>query len=462
MEKPFIVIVFTSEQPAGSPRYDDFGRRLQKAGGFLDHSILTVALENLAFVVDEYGEAQVLDTVSGKDIANADFVYLKTWEAMPEEVAALAQYLFYKGTQFADTLPLGTGVSKLATTFRLWGNGVRVPFSIYVRRADRLTEFLKTTQAAQLGAKFILKDILGAKGRFNFLVTMKEALTIIEKNPDVHFICQRYVPNDGDYRVGIYMSQPGFIIKRVGNANSHLNNTSAGGTAQYLSVNEAPDSLLDIAQKASQAAELQIAGVDIIEDKNTKRLFVLEVNQGSQIVTGAYVDKKIAAFNACLAAGIKNYSGLEHKQPRHIIGRKSIVKLSELKVVEAIAKIDTGAYSSTLHAENIQLVRSKDGDELLRFDIVPNDQIKTIDNKTQTVEVKDFLIKRVRSSNGHVEKRFGITTELTIDNFSFSTIITLSDRLKMKNPILIGRRALGSRFLVNVALDGHKDVDDDC
>lgn len=458
MEKPFIAIVFTSERAPGSTRYDGFGKRLQKAGGFPNHDILTVALENLAYIVNEEGEARVIDTVSNVDIADADFVYLKSWEAMTEEAAALAQYLFYRGTAFVDTLPLGMGVSKLVTTFRLWGNGVRVPFSIFVRRADRLAAFLKTPYANELGEKFILKDIVGAKGKLNFLVTVDEALEIIEQNPDVHFICQRFVPNDGDYRVGIYMDEPGFIIKRVGNGTSHLNNTSAGGVAEYIPVAEAPKSLLTISKKASRAADLQISGVDVIKDKNSNRMFVLEVNQGSQIVTGAYTEENIAAFNANMEAAVKGRYVRGRKQPRRMIGRRSVAKLPELKVTEAIAKIDTGAYSSTLHAENIQTIVSKDGETVLKFDIVPSEQMKTLDGKVQTIEVKDFFIQKVRSSNGHLQERYSIKTKLTMEGRTFPAVITLSNRSEMGYPFLVGRRLLRSRFLVNVELNERNET----
>ena len=451
--KPFVAIVFPTERSETSTRFDGFGRRLQKAGGFPDHDIVTVALENLAYSIDEDGQAHVINVPTGHDLADAAFVYLKSWEVMPEEAAALAQYLFYSGVAFVDTLALGMGISKLVTMFRMWGNGVRVPYTLYVRRSDRLSEVLSSEQGALLGETFILKDIIGAKGKMNFLVSRDEALKIIAENPEVHFICQRFIPNDGDYRVGIYMDKPGFIIKRVGSGESHLNNTSAGGHAEYVPVDQAPTRLITIAKKASRASELQVAGVDVIQDSQTKKMFVLEVNQGSQIVTGAFVQENIAAFNEHMNAALKGRYARTRKQPRRMIGRRSIAKLPELGIDRVVAKIDTGAYSSTLHAENIRVEHDADGDRVLSFEIAPSDQLQTQSMQPITTSTKDFFVQKVRSSNGQVQERYSIKTKMNLEGRIFPAIVTLSDRSEMGFPLLIGRRLLRSRFLVNVELN---------
>lgn len=450
-DKPFIVFVFPTERSDASPRYAGFARRLQQAGGFQGYDIITVALENIAFVTYEDGTAEALDTVSGIDIGSAAFVYLKSWEAMPEEAAALANYLFYKGVNFIDSLPLGMGVSKLATMFRLWGHGVGMPHTVYVRRPDRLKHFLQQRTDLLLGDRFILKDIVGAKGKLNFLVSMPEALEIIDRHPEVQFVCQRFIENDGDYRVGIYAGAPGFIIKRVGSGDSHLNNTSAGGRAEYLPVAGAPQALLDTALRASQAAELQVAGVDVIHDRQHDRWLVLEVNQGSQIVTGAFVDQNIAAFNQSMERLLKDTYAKPHKRPRQVIGRRAVAALPDLGIDQAVAKIDTGAYTSSLHATNIRVETGQDGTPELVFDIALADRLRVAAGK-QTHRTKDFSVRQVRSSNGQVEDRYSFVSRLTLEGQTFRTALTLSDRSQMGYPLLVGRRALRSRFIVNVEL----------
>lgn len=451
-KQPCVVFVFGTEGGAASTRYGGFARRLKKAGALPDHKILTVALENLVFFLDGQGGAEVTDSVSHYSLGDAAFVYLKTWESMPEEAAAIATFLTHKGVPFADSLPTGMGVSKLVTNFRLWGHGVPVPPTLYVRRRDRLKAALDSLPGDTLGAKIIVKDVVGAKGKRNFLVDKPLATEAVQDYPDVHFLCQAYVPNQGDYRVGVYMGKPRFAIKRVGNGKSHLNNTSAGGSAHYVAVEDLPPKLLRMATKAAQACELQIAGVDLIEDSQTKRLYVLEVNQGSQIVTGAFSDENSKLFAEALNETVRSRYARTRKKPAQVIGRRTRVRLPELGVVEAVAKVDTGAYSSALHADNIR-EEEHDGVKELVFDVRPHPRLATRDGKVQTVRTRDYFIQQVRSSNGVIADRYTIRTPLVIGGMRIRIAITLSDRSLMGNPILLGRKVIRSRFLINVELD---------
>ncbi len=145
-------------------------------------------------------------------------------------------------------------------------------------------------------------------------------------------------------------------------------------------------------------------------------------------------------------------------KPRKIIGRRAIAILPELNIESVVAKIDTGAYSSTLHAENIHIEKSGAVEELV-FDIIPGGFIQTKSGKTETYRVRDFYTQKVRSSNGHIQVRYTIKTKISLDNIRFMASITLSDRSAMGYPLLIGRKLLRSRFIVNVELNEQNEID---
>jgi len=456
--RPLMVIIFPFEGSSTSSKYGGFALRLKKHNGLKNHKILTCALENLAFIVREDKTADVIDVVSGTSMSTADFVYLKSWEALPEEACALTQFLQGRGIPFMDTLPLGVGVSKIATAMRLWNHEIRVPDTLYVRNPKRLLEYIKSSDW-RAGERFIAKDIVGAKGKLNFLVDTQGLEKVITDNPDIHFVCQRFIPNNGDYRVGVYAGESAFIIKRVGSGDSHLNNTSAGGRAEYIKPADLPLPLRKLAEDASAAAELQISGVDIIVDRETDIPYLLEVNQGSQIVTGAFTDENIALFNAALDRTTRVRYAKPRQKPLKIIGRRAIARLPELGVERAVAKIDTGAYSSTLHAENIRIEADGIGRQVLVFEVVPANNLQTVDSKVHTVRTSDFFVRNVRSSSGHFQKRYAIHTELIVDRITATIFLTLSDRTEMSYPILLGRRVLRSRFLVNVELSEASEAD---
>jgi glutathione synthase/RimK-type ligase-like ATP-grasp enzyme len=449
---PLVVFVFAREGTATSTRYGGFASRLKNHGGLAACDTLTCALENLAFIIHEDKTADVVDTVSGISLATAAFVYLKSWESLPEEACALTQFLEGSGVPFMDTLSLGVGVSKIATVMRLWNDEIRMPETLYIRNSSRLLAYIEQT-GWQKNKQFIAKDVFGEKGRMNFLVSAAMLESIVAEHSDVHFVCQRFVPNDGDYRVGVYGGQSAFIIKRVGSGTSHLNNTSAGGKATYLAPQDLPIALRRLAESASAAAKLQISGVDIIVDKITKIPYILEVNQGSQIVTGAYTNENIALFNTALNKAIAlRYTKLRHK-PLKLIGRRTMVQLPELGVKQAIAKIDTGAYTSTLHAENIHTEADQLGVQTLVFDVVATKGVMTQDGKSRTIRTTDFFVQTVVSSNGTSQQRYSIKTRVVIDKKTILAVLTLSDRAEMGYPMLIGRRVIRSRFLVNVELN---------
>jgi len=450
--KPLIIFVFSHEGSPTSTRYGGFARRLQKAGGLQNSEVLTVALENLLFTVAEDGSADVVDMVSGRSMSEASLVYMKGKWGLPEEASALANYLLHRGVPFMDTSALGSVMSKIATTIRLWGGGVAVPFTLYVRRHDRMIEALRS-HSNDLGERFILKDAQGAKGKLNFYVTYEEAVEILEQNPDIQFVAQRFIENDGDYRVGVYVGKAAFVIGRKGSGDTHLNNTSAGGSATYMPVQELPAKYRSLAEKASRAVDLQVSGVDIIVDRVTGKPYILEVNQGSQIVTGAFTDENMMAFSNALEGAVRGRYARTRSQPTRMIGRRSVAKLKELGAVKIVAKIDTGAYSSTLHAENIHLALNKDNERVLKFDVIPSAQLETKDGKIQTIETKDYFVQKVRSSNGVIQERFSIKTKMTLEGRIFPAVLTLSNRSEMGYPLLIGRRLIRSRFIVNVELN---------
>lgn len=459
-----IVFVFATEGKPASNRYGGFAAKLQQVGALPGQDIVTVALENLAYCIHESGEAEVTDTVSGVNLADADYVYLKSWESMPEEAAALAIYLEAKSVPFADELPAGMGFSKLAAGFRLWAAGVPMPETVYIRRTDRLLEYLEAGRAPDLGETFVAKDVFGEKGRDNHLTTRHGLERIIAAKPSLHYICQRFIPNDGDYRLGVYFGRTRFAIKRVGSGGSHLNNTSAGAKAEYIPVTNIESEIAELAEQAAEAARLQVGGVDIIIDNESQIAYVLEVNQGSQIVSGAYSAENKVAFSQGINEAV---AGIVRKPvgPAQVIGRKTCVAIPALGIVEGLAKMDTGAYTSTIHAENIRIESDGDG-EVLVFDIVPGRKIKLENGETMTKRVSEFFHRKIRSSNGLEEIRYGFDTDIIINGQRCRTTVTLSDRSSMFNPILIGRQTMKGRFIVDVSISEtgirlQKDTDAD-
>ena len=131
---------------------------------------------------------------------------------------------------------------------------------------------------------------------------------------------------------------------------------------------------------------------------------------------------------------------------KEIIGRKEKITLKEWGFYNISAKIDTGAYTSAIHCEYAQ-VKMIGGKKTLEF-ILLSPANKHF--KNQVISTESFSQKKVKNSFGHVEVRFKVTTKITMFGNEFEGEFTLSERSKMKNPILLGRKILKGRFLIDV------------
>lgn len=127
------------------------------------------------------------------------------------------------------------------------------------------------------------------------------------------------------------------------------------------------------------------------------------------------------------------------------IGRKEKITLPELGLKLVWAKIDTGAFTSSLHAENIR-EEVRGGKKVLCFEaLMPGHKAYT----GQTLCFGKYREKKVKNSFGQAETRFLVVTQIKIAGEAFSAEFTLSDRSSMKNSVLLGRKILQVRFLVD-------------
>ena len=132
---------------------------------------------------------------------------------------------------------------------------------------------------------------------------------------------------------------------------------------------------------------------------------------------------------------------------KKVLGRKEKITLPELGLNLIAAKIDTGAYTSSLHAEEIR-IQEAEGRKILYFKILMPTHRKYTG---KTLAFESFREKKVKNSFGQAEVRYLIETELQLAGETFQAEFTLTDRSSMKNSILLGRKILRGSFLVDVS-----------
>lgn len=124
-----------------------------------------------------------------------------------------------------------------------------------------------------------------------------------------------------------------------------------------------------------------------------------------------------------------------------LIGWREFVDLPDWGIASVRAKIDTGARTSALHVENLELL----ADGLVRFEVVPGGDKR----KRVPVLAEMTGVSRVRPSTGVLQRRYIVSTTMRLGAFEKVIQLSLVSRRGMLCPMLVGRRALNEQFIVD-------------
>lgn len=136
------------------------------------------------------------------------------------------------------------------------------------------------------------------------------------------------------------------------------------------------------------------------------------------------------------------------KKAKTLIGRRELISFPDLGLKNIEAKIDTGAYTTALHCHDIH-EREINGTLHLCFK-----PLKTTESGSEHAKefcTTEYQTKEIKNSFGESERRFIIKTRIRIGRKKVKAFISLTDRGNMRYPVLIGRRILTNRFIVDVS-----------
>lgn len=132
---------------------------------------------------------------------------------------------------------------------------------------------------------------------------------------------------------------------------------------------------------------------------------------------------------------------------KKLIGRREEIDFPDLKLYGIDAKIDTGAYSAALHCHKISTF-FKLGKEYVSFYLLDPGHPQ-YNEKRLVLPIKSR--RRIKSSTGQEEKRVIIQTNIRAGKEKMPIEISLTDRSKMEFPVLLGRKFLSRRFIVDTS-----------
>lgn len=126
-----------------------------------------------------------------------------------------------------------------------------------------------------------------------------------------------------------------------------------------------------------------------------------------------------------------------------IIGRKETVILPQLGSGPVEAKVDTGAYRSAIHCCSCKEA-IENGKTVLKAEFEFN-------GEKNDFTFLDFKQKMVRSSFGDSELRYCVKMKIKLGRKIITSEVSLSNRSDMRNEVLIGRKTLRGKYLVDVS-----------
>jgi hypothetical protein len=124
------------------------------------------------------------------------------------------------------------------------------------------------------------------------------------------------------------------------------------------------------------------------------------------------------------------------------IGRIDKVDFPLLDLFDIESKIDTGAYTSSIHCKNVKVE-----DNYLKCNFLDEEHPNYHERE---IVFDEYDVKVVKSSNGQSEPRYRIKTEIIIFGKTHEIYLTLSDREEMRFPVLLGRNFLSKKFVVDI------------
>lgn len=130
-----------------------------------------------------------------------------------------------------------------------------------------------------------------------------------------------------------------------------------------------------------------------------------------------------------------------------IIGSEEWCAINDLNIPAILARIDSGAKTSSIQATDIKLIK-KNNERWVRFAVCPlqeNTNLKVI------CRAKLIGKRSIKGSFGISEERLIIKTAVTIGEDTFEIELSLANRNTMEFRMLLGREAMLNRYLINPA-----------
>jgi hypothetical protein len=155
---------------------------------------------------------------------------------------------------------------------------------------------------------------------------------------------------------------------------------------------------------------------------------------------------KWQCFFVAIMLGFVGGASAESKTDKTVFGWLEMATIEPWGVAVK-AKLDSGALTSSMHAENLEEFK-KDGEDWVRFTVDVEDEYKDKEVE-KTFELPVHRNLKLRGAGG-VDHRPVVLMKICLNDTVYEEQFSLRNREDMNYPVLLGRRTIQSLGLMDV------------
>ncbi len=244
--------------------------------------------------------------VKNYDITNFDLVFVRRAGKYVRFMGAISKYLDYKRIKFVDPAfrEIGMSMDKASSALRLAIKRIPLPHTIFCFKESVLknrNRIIKT-----LGFPIIAKAILSQRNQNIYILKNENDFVELFKETDKEFIFQKFIDIEKEYRFLILGDKVRVLEQKFKRnyENLKVEYQDLTGPSIFLDLYCATQNANKIALRSAKLLGLDISGVDLAIEKDTKKIYIIEVNKGPGIEPDARTSPELKAFSDYLLSRV--------------------------------------------------------------------------------------------------------------------------------------------------------------
>lgn len=255
-----------------------------------------ISVEKIESIYLSVSQGGISLEIGGRAAKSFDLIYLRgiiggdIFNATLVAICLRALGIRYFDALYSEAGPHRTKLGSLAL---LASRGIPVPKTVFFADGLYAKHFSKLSK--DLGTPFVAKEMSLQRGKGVHLIESLKDLRALPKRSKAgslnDYFFQEFIDKDHEYRILTLGGGVGVWEEKVRTGVEEFrNNVALGAKEIFLDAGRIPKRLAKVAVGSAKVLGIGVAGVDVMTEKSTGKVYVLEVNRGP----GLTYDEKIS------------------------------------------------------------------------------------------------------------------------------------------------------------------------